>query len=121
MNSVLRASVQHNDWKGSVAADDADGHNLRNWLQVKDLLSANEALVAITFSSSSLVDADYISAKALVADLADFDAVADQLQTEQRLNLKERSVDVPLSEFFCMFKRFEIVLTPEGVDLDDRA
>lgn len=120
MEGVLRAGVQYNDWIGTVAADDADTDDFNDLLKAKGILSNQEVLVAITFYSAASFAGGDVTVRALIADGIGFNGVAAQLQSSDKLQLKERDVELSLPEFFRLFKRFEIVLTSKGLDLDGR-
>ena len=52
----FEANVHYNDWKGSVAADNADMAGLGKYLEKEGLMGKDERLVAISFSYMDISD-----------------------------------------------------------------
>lgn len=120
MDNVLKASVQYDDWTGTVAADDSDDDDVCTLLRQMGMLDDTETLVAVKFYASPDSQQNFISVKAIVANASGLDEVAKQLQSDVPLSLTERDLDVSIQEYFNLFKRFEVVLTRHGLDLDGK-
>ena len=121
---TLSASVQYNDWKGTSAADNLDRGRLVDLLEERGLLNRDyEFLVAIDLfigeNHGGETKPPYISC--LIYDKAKFQDVATAIQNEMGpLNLRSVDLDLTIEEFVGLFKRFNVVLTKRGLDLDGR-
>lgn len=96
-SNVFHASVQYEDWKGSVAADNADIVGFYSVLQTKGLMNPDEVLFGIKFYSG----VKFLLIEAIVGI--------------NEKNLRKVNVEMTLEEFFNNFKRFSITLSHEGV------
>lgn len=101
-SDVFKASVQYDDWKGSVAADDIDVGGFDSVLETKGLKKEDEILFAIKFYSG----VNFVLTEALVG-------------TDEQ-NLRKVDTEMTVEEFFKNFKRFSITLSRHG-DLEDKA
>jgi len=114
----FKASTQYADWQGSVQADDADNRSLQSFLKAKGILDDNSYAVAVKFYTGITFDKPWI--RVVVADGTGFDSVNAQISAPGTLKFKEVDVDLTLSEFFELFKRFSIVVTSRDLGLADR-
>lgn len=122
MVEILTASVQYNDWKGTAAADSADHASVQSYLKDKGYLG-DEAFVVgfrVWFGANHGDVVTTISVRALVADGTGFDNVNAQVTSADVLRLKELNLELPIGEFFGLFKRFNLVLTSRDLGLDGR-
>jgi len=73
----FKASVQYGDWKGTAAADDADGEkSIRDYLEKKQLIKPDEFLMA----ASLWVSEGHISIRAfLLKGHQDLESVQEAL------------------------------------------
>ncbi|EBU4214289.1 hypothetical protein U1K26_002424 [Salmonella enterica] len=90
------ASVQYDDWKGSVAADNADLTDFHRYLENSGQLTQDEMLHAIEFYSG--IHCVLIHAY-----------VGSNIE-----NLKKIDIEMSRDEFFSTFKRFKITLSQHG-------
>ena len=97
-SKTFGAGTQYNDWKGTVAADDAEVgmDNIEDLLKKAGKLATGETIIAVEFSS--IPNATDIDAYILKAD-----------GTTHRV-----SVDVSADEFVSKFKRFSITISRDG-------
>lgn len=97
-NKIFSATTQYNDWKGTVAADDADAgfDNIDNLLKKVGKLAAGETIVAVEFSS--IPNSTDINAYILKED-----------GTIHRVSVK-----VSADDFISKFKRFSITISRDG-------
>jgi hypothetical protein len=112
----LRAGVQYGDWEGTVAADVSDHHRMSNLLKEKGTFDSDtEFLAAIEFdipeNNKTVVDRAYIHA--LIGPRPEGADWGTQMKEEQHpLRLRRVEVDLSISEFLGLFKRFSLTLTP---------
>lgn len=92
----FKASAQYDDWKGSVAADNADTADIYNQLKDQGLLKQNETLHAIEFYSG----VNFILVTAYVGN--------------DIKNLRKIDLEMTRDDFFRKFKRFKIALSQNG-------
>lgn len=121
---TFKASVQYGDWKGSVAADNADFESLEKYLDAKELRQPGEFLVATALwvgeNHHGKLGTVYARAY-LYPDRGGFDTTKDAIEASAG-PLPVRIVDVKLSlgEYIALFKRFDVMLIKRGFDLSDR-
>ena len=93
----FKASAQYDDWKGTVAADNADMNSFNSYLRDVGKIDKNEVAVGISFYSAP----NFISVNAFISDGNE--------------NLRRIKVDLSITEFFEKFKRFSIYLSLGGL------
>jgi hypothetical protein len=113
----FKASVQYGDWEGTAAADDAHT-DLREYLEGKKLINPNEFLIAASF----FVDEDYSNVRAFMFQGGrDFESVKDHLAAiTGPIPVREVNVKLTPKEFIGLFKRFDVILTWKGFELEGR-
>jgi len=119
----FHASVQYNDWIGSAAADNADRRSIGDLLRESGKLREGEFVVGVKLyigeNHDGKVESPYISAQ--IVEKTDFDTVKEHISaTRDPLLVKEVDIDISLDEFFGLFKRFAVTLTPRGLELPGR-
>jgi len=116
----FKASTQYGDWKGTVAADEQPS-SIRDYLKKNKLIGDHEFLLAATlYVGENSFDAPYI--KAFVFEKGnDYQSVKAALEANKG-PIPVRRVDVKLTmqEFFELFKRFDVMLTWHGLELEGR-
>jgi hypothetical protein len=115
----FKASVQYGDWEGTASADGNHSSDFSEYLRKKKLISDSEYLVAISFYAG---ERDFTSIRAFVVEKGEnYESVRSLLKTASG-PVKVREIELELSrqEFFALFKRFSVVLTWHGLDLEDR-
>ena len=113
----FKASAQYDDWKGTAAADDADQNSMSRYLDAKGLKTANQFLIA----SSLWVSAQSVSITAYLFDKPDYDTVSAALDAiTGPIPVHKVDVEVSLEEYFAFFKRFSVMHTKKGFNLEDR-
>jgi hypothetical protein len=120
----FRASVQYDDWEGTSAADDADAISLHKYLQDKRLIRADEFPIATSLrvGENQGGKLGMVNARAfLFAGPTTFDTVKDALVGHAGpIPVRVVYLELTLEEFIRLFKRFEVMLTRKGVDLEGR-
>ena len=115
----FKAATQYGDWEGSTKADDSDSNRVLEHLRKQGLVNENEFLIAISFYSG---EHGFTYVRAFVFDKGThYESVKSALDANDN-PIKVREVDVKLTaqEFLALFKRFSIVLTWHGLELEDR-
>ncbi|MCD4719238.1 MAG: hypothetical protein K8S13_05170 [Desulfobacula sp.] len=118
MEQKFNASVQYNDLLGSVAADKADRTGPSKWLADKRLINDDEFIVGISMSigenHGSHQDPVYVTF--LVSDLKGHNNVPEMLESiDGPMKVKKIEVDMNVTDFFALFKRFEVTMSTKGM------
>lgn len=114
---TFKASVQYNDLKGSVAADNADKTDAREYLKDKGLINDGEFIIGIRMwaGENHGKHDDPVSVRFLVSDLKGYPDLPDMLDAEgEGVGLREIQQDMNLLDFFALFKRLELTLSTGG-------
>ncbi|MGD0110183.1 MAG: hypothetical protein ABSC06_40150 [Rhodopila sp.] len=123
MVSILKASVQYNDWRGTCAADDADNRALRSFLQEKGLSKGTDFLVGIDLwigeNHHGRVQEPTVTAL-VIEGLEDHADVSEFIKQKNPIPMKRIDIEITLNEFMGLFKRFKVVLSPPSLGLEDR-
>jgi hypothetical protein len=114
---TLLASTQYSDLKGGAAADRSDKGGPSEWLRQNAHMTDDEFLVGIDFSvgENHGVHRDPVNVSFLIIEARGFDNVAAHiaaLPADDPLELRRVSIDMALVDFFALFKRFNVTLTP---------
>ncbi len=109
--SEFEASVQHNDFKGSVAADRSDTESMKEYLVGLAHAMDDEVVVGYRISFNENQGKEYDP------------GVLIYLQNGGvgNPNRTIRAVDIQMSapKLFSFFKRFDLVLMRDGLDLSN--
>jgi hypothetical protein len=112
------ASVQYGDFKGSAAADGADRGDAGAWLTSNGLRQEGEFLLGITLyiGENHGKHEDPVYAEFLLASAGDHDNVQAMIDANAGPILVRRvKREIPLTEFFGLFKRFSVHLSSHGM------
>lgn len=112
------ASAQYDDWKGTSAADGADMSDADAWLVANGHKQPDEFLLGITMFAGENhgVHEDPVFVEFLLASPRDHDTVKAMVESSQvPVEVRRVRVDMNLSEFFGLFKRFSITLSSHGM------
>lgn len=118
MERKFSASVQYNDLLGSVAADRADGISPSQWLANKELINEGEFVVGISMYTGENHGShqDPVYATFLVTDLKGYDTVPEMIDSiDGPIQVRKIDVDMNLTDFFALFKRFEVTISTNGM------
>ncbi|MGC9292697.1 MAG: hypothetical protein ACP5EP_08215 [Acidobacteriaceae bacterium] len=118
MMETFKASVQYGDWEGTAAADGAHPTSVEEYLGNKGLINPNEFLVA----ASLYVQEKSTYVRVFVFEHGkEFESVKDTLiATSGPILVREVEIELTLEEFVDLFKRFSVVLTWSGLQLEGR-
>ena len=114
---VFEASVQYNDLKGSSAADNADMTDAAKWLKQNGHIN-DEYVVGISMwaGENHGTHQDPVSVKFMVSSLDGYASIPEKLESSSApLPIRVIRIDMPLADFFALFKRLEITLSSGGL------
>ncbi len=105
------ASVQYNDFKGSVAADRSDTESMKEYLVEHGHAMDDERVIGYRISFSGNHGNEYEPGVLIYLQKGSFDDPDSKI----------RAVDIEMSspKFFSFFKRFCLVLMQDGLDLSN--
>jgi len=112
------ASVQYGDWKGTSAADRADRNGPGDWLEANGYKKSDEFLLGVSiFAGENHGEhKDPIYVNFLLASPGDHDNVKAMIDSTQGpVKVRKVSVEMKLTEFFGLFKRFSIAFSSHGM------
>ncbi len=112
MHDVFSARVQYNDFKGSVAADQADEIALLKYLQEEGLAQEDEIVIGVRVVFNGKQGQE-VPKPGIVAYLV-------AMGWDQVSPKKVRAVDIDMTtaKLFSFYKRFDLVMTYRGADMD---
>lgn len=116
----FRASVQYNDFKGTVSADRADRNGPEEFLKGRRLMKDEEFVLGIDLwaGENPGKHQDPVTVHFLLAQ-GGFDTVHAQVSASSApFKVRRISVDIPIAEFMGLFKRVSICLSPDGMLTD---
>jgi len=122
----FKASVQYGDFKGTAAADNADGdHGLNDFIKGKGLIQDGEFLIAASLwvgdSAGGKLGHTYIHAHLFNHGESNHDTVKAALDAmDGPIPVRAVDVEVTPEQFISFFKRFSVVLTRPSLHLDGR-
>jgi hypothetical protein len=122
----FKASVQYGDFKGTAAADNADGeHDLNHFLKGKGMIQDGEFLVAASMwvgeSSGGKLGRSYVKAYLYDKGDSNHDTVKAAIDaTEGPISVRAVDIEVTPEQFISFFKRLEVFLTRPSLNLDGR-
>ena len=118
----FKAGVQYGDWKGSAAADNADMNAIQMKLRESGILKSSEFLVGFeAYAGESRGDqGPYFSCRAFIIDGSKFETAKEAVDSQNPIPVKARDMKLSLLEFFALFKRFDMVLTHRGLEIEGR-
>ena len=116
----FKASTQYGDWQGSASADSVHTTTFHEYLEKKGLLKPTEFLGAVSLFTS---EHDFAVVHAFVFTKAgdNFESVKETLDaTDGPVPVRRISIKMTAKEFLNLFKRFDVMLTWHGLELDGR-
>jgi hypothetical protein len=121
--STFKASAQYGDWKGTSAADDADQNDLSDYLEKNGHKAPNQFLIG----SSLWVGENHggklgsVTITAYLFDKPDHATVSAALDAiTGPIPVHTVDVEVPLEQYIGFFKRFSVMTTKKGMNLEGR-
>ncbi|NWD81001.1 hypothetical protein HX891_11515 [Pseudomonas reactans] len=117
----FRAHVQYDDFKGTAAADRHDNRNISHYLEEKGLLKEDELVIGIEMWSGEVHENfqnAHVYVSVLLSSGGRHDTIHEEVISGQPVHVRKIRLEMPLNEFFGLFKRFAIAIS--GFDLTDR-
>lgn len=105
---IFKAGVQYNDLMGSVAADRSDNLSFIDYLRGRDLANDDEHIIGYRFGFN----------ENHMQKIINLGLVIYLLKGENEKEIRAIEVEMPSADFFSYFKRFDLVMTSKGFDLD---
>jgi len=118
----FHASVQYGDFKGTVAADRHDQDDIGKYLQTQGLINQGEFLVGIEAYACELMGKPQVTdvdVTVLVTQYEGYENVQEAVDSGQPLKVRKIKLEIPLVEFFTLFKRFSLAMSSHGM-IDNR-
>jgi hypothetical protein len=114
----FRASTQYGNWEGTAAAD-GQPSSLDEYLRENGLIKPSEFLVA---ASLHVGEHDFCSVRAFVFERGSNFESANAAISASSEPIPVRRVQIKLNaqEFMLLFKRFSVLLTRHGLQLEGR-
>jgi hypothetical protein len=101
------ASTQYDDWTGSAAFDDADYEALSDYARKTGHIQANEVIFGFDASYSHVTKEMMVTISYSGLSFDDFKASGTALTN--------KDFDLPLAEFFELFKRANFAVVKKGL------
>lgn len=122
--TTFKASVQYGDWKGTAAADNADQGPLTEILRARGRIQPDEVLIAADLwvgeNHGGKLGTVFCRAYLYVGG-GDFDTVQAALGSQpDPIPVKPVNLELTIEDFVLLFKRFNVVLTRNGLNLEGR-
>lgn len=118
MTEIFDASVQYDDWKGTVAADNNFDETFQGILTDRGLKTDDEIVVGASLYAG---ENGFVSIAAYLVNVADAENAKKYLDDNPIPNVKKVTVDnLSAAEFINLFKRFNVALSWKGMDLIGR-
>lgn len=113
----FNASVQYDDYKGTTAADKQDINDVYKYLEKKQQRNKNEFIVGISLYTYNLAlnPSHELSVRFFLSDLQGESDVPTLIKSKNPLSVKEIKIDMSYREFFQLFKRFNLTLSPKAL------
>ena len=109
--SDFKASVQYDDFKGTVACDKGDNFSVSDFLKGRSLLPAGQYVVGFRVASNSY-DKTPVPNVSLVAFLSS-GGVGTKITKVHAIE-----VDISPGDFFALFKRFDLIAMSKAFETD---
>ncbi|MGL5467369.1 MAG: hypothetical protein ACRDCT_04135 [Shewanella sp.] len=115
--TIFEPGVQYKDLDGSVYADRDDNQNATDYLRNHHHISENNFVLGIqVYSSVHNVREHTLTVRFLHSNVCGYDNIQEKIKAEgDALALNEIEIDMPYNEFFGLFKRFSLTLSPNGL------
>ena len=115
----FHASVKYGDFKGTASADRHDDYDLNSYLLEKELIQETDFVVGVEFSTAEVstrtLEEDLYVTVYVVEHTDGYDTVAERIAKEVPLPVRCVRVQIPPLDFFGLFKRFEVAISPGGL------
>ena len=120
----FKAGTQYGDWKGTSAADGYQGSSgFDDYLENKGLLRNGESCVGISFGVGENTvgeKATVYGSAILVRGTSTKDINESMAATPDPIPVRRVQFEMTEMDFALVFKRFDIMLLLQGLDIEDR-
>jgi hypothetical protein len=115
----FKASTQYGDWQGASSADAVHTTTFHEYLEKNGLIKPHEFLVAVSLYTS---EHDFAVVHAFLFKNGDsFESVKEAVDaTDGPIPVRRISIKMTAEEFLNLFKRFDVMLTWHGLELNGR-
>lgn len=118
MTEIFNASVQYNDWKGTVAADNSFDKSINDILSDRKLKTDGEILVGVSLRTG---ENGFVSISAYLIDIGDYENAKVYLEENSVPAIRKVCVEnLTAEEFLSLFKRFNVAMSLKGLSLTGR-
>ncbi|RLD03384.1 MAG: hypothetical protein DRI65_13000 [Chloroflexota bacterium] len=116
--NIFLPSVQYGDLEGSIKADRADMNDAHKWLLTNGHINENEFVLGISMdireNRGEFNEPVYVNF--LLKEPMNFDIVKSEIESKQEpIEVRKVRIEMPLKDFFSLFKRFNLTLSPKGL------
>lgn len=114
----FHASVQYGDMKGSAIADKHDNLCMSRYLEEQGLIQEGEILIGIEMWSGEVHGRTQdrpVRVTAVVATGEGYDNISAAVDSGNPLHVRKIDLEMPLNEFFGLFKRFAVTISTGGI------
>jgi hypothetical protein len=121
----FRAAVQYNTWIGTAAADDPmPSHPLQKMLEENQLIHEGEFLIAVSLwvgeNHDGKLGSVFIDAYMFTGANTPETIRSAIKNINGAIPVRKVRLDLSITTFLALFKRFDLVLTKTGFDLEGR-
>jgi len=125
MSGVFQAGTQYGDWKGTAAADEHGADNAFDELfeATGKVDLEKEIMISFEFSNyeGSIFLAGYFHRKPAENALGWYPTLNNEFQKQTGpIKVKKVRVEIRLEQFFKCFKRFNVMLADNALDITGR-
>ncbi|OOE34053.1 hypothetical protein BZG05_08565 [Salinivibrio kushneri] len=115
--TIFEAGFQYNDLEGIVKTDRDDHQTAADYLKKNKKIPENGFLFGIKiYSSVHNVREKTLAVRFLHSDVAGYDNIQDKMRVEgDTFSINEVEIEMPYYEFFGLFKRFSLTLSPNNL------
>lgn len=110
----IKASTHYAEWRGTAQADNNDFQSLGKYLQEKGWINGSDSVVAWHFFAgehTNFKPAEDLRVNAYIAPSAE---IGKARQENRSLAVEQINFDIPVLEFFNLFKRISVAVSSDG-------
>lgn len=108
------AGVRYNDYQGSVAADNADTSTLFPFLSQYFELSKDDVILSVTTFANYFGRTTELENLSLTILVSADENYNEKMEKGEPINVREFNKDISITDFFKLFKQFELTLSRKG-------
>lgn len=115
---TFKAGVQYGDMKGTVAADRHDTTDMKVYLETNNLIQPGEFIAGIYVTTGEVhapLGDRPIGVVVYLFKGAGADSFSEVMKSSAPLKLRSLDLEMQPSDFFSLFKRFNMTLSYKGM------